>query len=178
MTQRLQERVPANQASPFFLLAASDAAPGTTPQVFKVTVDSAGTLKHRCRYDGQSSMNAHAPHPFQAKLDRALKVMGGLYTAADIIAKVQEHTMQMFCLNDSIAVTQINIFPQKRVLHIIVAVGDIDDLRVLHDRLMIFAKDMKVDLIQAHGRRGWVKDAIKNGWRNVAKSTLYQKAIT
>lgn len=121
-------------------------------------------------------MTAHAPHPFLAKLDRALKVMGGLYTAADIIAKVEANTMQMFCLNDSIAVTQINVFPQKRVLHVITAVGNIDDLRVLHDRLMVFAREMEVDLIQAHGRRGWVKDAAKNGWRNVAITSLYQKA--
>ena len=121
-------------------------------------------------------MNAPARHPFQDKLDRALKVMGGLYTAADILAKVEAGTMQMFCLNDSIAVTQINVFPQKRVLHIITAIGNIDDLRVLHARLMVFAKEMDVDLIQAHGRRGWVKDAAKNGWRNVAITTLYQKA--
>jgi hypothetical protein len=39
------ERLPANQALPYVLLQASDPAPNTTPKVFKVTVNTAGSLQ-------------------------------------------------------------------------------------------------------------------------------------
>jgi hypothetical protein len=44
VTQQLQERQSNLQALPFILLQQSDATPGTTPKVFKVTIDSAGAL--------------------------------------------------------------------------------------------------------------------------------------
>lgn len=40
----LTDKLPADQAIPSVLLMASDPAPGTTPKVFKITVNTAGTL--------------------------------------------------------------------------------------------------------------------------------------
>lgn len=39
-----QDRLPAHQALPFVLLQADDPPAGTTPKVFMVTVNSAGTI--------------------------------------------------------------------------------------------------------------------------------------
>lgn len=44
VTQRMQERQQNNQALPFVLLQQSDATPGTTPKIYKLTVDGTGTL--------------------------------------------------------------------------------------------------------------------------------------
>lgn len=44
ITQRLQERQQSNQAQPFVLLQQSDATPGATPKVYKLTVDGTGAL--------------------------------------------------------------------------------------------------------------------------------------
>lgn len=44
MTQRLQERQQSNQAQPFVILLQSDATAGTTPKVYKITVDGTGAL--------------------------------------------------------------------------------------------------------------------------------------
>lgn len=115
-------------------------------------------------------------HPNIKKLTRVLDRMGGLWTAADLLEAVAAGTMQMFCINDSIAVTQINVFPRKRVLHVLIALGEIDDLRVLHERLMKFAVEMKVDLVQAQGRRGWLDNPLTTGWAIKTKTFLYQRA--
>lgn len=121
-------------------------------------------------------MNVAVEHPNIRKLNRALDIMGGLYTAADILEAVSKGTMQMFAICDSIVVTQICIYPRRRVLHVVVAVGDIDELRDLHERILTFAHQMDVELVQAHGRRGWVKDAHRRGWKAKARTFLYQKA--
>jgi len=120
-------------------------------------------------------MNAPLSHPYVKKLERVLDRMGGLYTASDLIDKVKGGTMQMFCLNDSIAVSQISVYPRARVLDIIVAIGNVDELRELHERILEFAKKLDVNVIQAHGRRGWVADAEKRGWRVKARTFVYQK---
>ena len=44
ITQEFQTRPSITQAQPFFLLQQSDATPGTTPKVYKVTVDGTGAL--------------------------------------------------------------------------------------------------------------------------------------
>jgi hypothetical protein len=122
-------------------------------------------------------MNKHAPHPFEAKLNRVLDRMGGLYLASDLISDVMAGKKQMFCLNDSIAVTQITNFPRAKVLDIIVVVGDVDELRELHERLMKFAEEVGCSVIQAYGRRGWVKDATSRGWKVKSRAFVYQKEL-
>lgn len=120
-------------------------------------------------------MNAHVPHPYTDKLNRVLDRMGGLYTARDILDRVEIGSMQMFAKNDSIAVTQISVYPQRRVLDIIAVVGDVADLRALHDEILKFAKDVGVGVIQAYGRKGWLADAEMRGWKVKARSFVYRR---
>jgi hypothetical protein len=101
--------------------------------------------------------------------------MGGLYLASDILRLVREGRMQMFAEGDSIAVTQICNFPRGKVLEIIAVVGDINDLRTLHDRLLIFAAEIGASVIQAFGRKGFMPDAERRGWRVKARSFVYQR---
>ena len=101
--------------------------------------------------------------------------MGGLYLAQDILTAVHAGRMQMFSENDSIAVTQIGVFPRCKVLEIIVVVGDLDELRILHDRVLAYAEEIGASVVQAYGRRGWNPDAARRGWKVKARSFLYQK---
>ena len=103
--------------------------------------------------------------------------MGGLYLAQDILAAVHAGKMQMFAEGDSIAVTQIAVFPRGKVLEVIAVVGDINDLRILHDRLLIFATEIGATVIQAFGRKGFLPDAQRRGWRVKARSFVYQREL-
>jgi hypothetical protein len=122
-------------------------------------------------------MNVLAPHPYVRKLDRVLDRMGGLYRASDILALVREGTLQMFAEGDSIAITQIANFPRGKALEIVAVVGDINDLRTLHDRLLIFAAEIGASVIQAFGRKGFMPDAQRRGWRIKARSFVYQREM-
>jgi hypothetical protein len=120
-------------------------------------------------------MTAHVPHPYVKKLDRILDRMGGLYLASDILRLVHEGRMQMFAEGDSIAVTQISLYPRAKVLEILAVVGDINELRILHDKLLIFAAEIGASVIQAFGRKGWLPDAERRGWKIKARSFVYQR---
>ena len=116
-------------------------------------------------------------HPYHARLGRLLERMGGLYTVQDILSAIAEGRMQSFVEGDSWAITKIAVFPRARLLEIMVALGDLDECRVLHDKIMQYAKDHDIALVQAYGRRGWAPDAGRNGWKIKTTSYLYQKEL-
>jgi hypothetical protein len=119
-------------------------------------------------------MNAPLYHK---RLERALDYQGGLYALPDILERVADGRMQSFVHNNSWIVTQISIFPRRRVLDIIGAVGDLGDCRILHGKILAFANEMNVDLVAAYGRRGWARDAERNGWKIKTISYLYHKDL-
>jgi hypothetical protein len=122
-------------------------------------------------------VTAHIPHPFEKRLARALDRMGGLWLVSDILSAVHAGRMQMFAEGDSIALTQIAVYPRAKVLEIILVTGKLDALRRLHDRLLIFAAEIGASVIQAYGRKGWMADAQKRGWKIKARSFVYQREM-
>lgn len=116
-------------------------------------------------------------HPYHKRLARALERMGGLYTVSDILGAIAAGRMQGFMEGDSWAVTQVIDFPRARMLEILVAVGDLTACRKLHDRIMNYARDNDIGIIQAYGRRGWIGDAERRGWKVRTTSYLYQREL-
>jgi hypothetical protein len=114
---------------------------------------------------------------YHRKLQRALDAQGGLWTLTDILERISDGRMQSFVHNNSWIVTQISVFPRRRLLEIVAAVGDLRDCRILHRRVLAFANEMNVDLVAAYGRRGWARDADRNGWKIKTTSYLYHKEM-
>ena len=119
-------------------------------------------------------MNAPLYH---RKLERALDYQGGLFALSDILERISNGTMQSWVEGNSWAVTQISVYPRRRMLEIVAAVGDLGDCRILHGRILKFANEMNVDLVAAYGRRGWARDADRNGWKVRTISYLYHKEL-
>jgi hypothetical protein len=114
-------------------------------------------------------------HPYHAKLARVLDRMGGLYTLNDILTAIAQGKMQSFVEGDSWIVTQVVSFPRAKVLEVFAAIGDLDDLRILHDRIIDFAAEIGAGVIRAYGRKGWLPDASRRGWRVKARYYVYQR---
>ena len=98
------------------------------------------------------------------KLDRALKDGGNLYTVKDILKAISESRMQSFAEGNTWAITEVNTFPNRKIVTIAYVVGDLKDAELLHDRVIDFAKSVGATMVKAFGRTGWVKAAEKNGW--------------
>ena len=115
--------------------------------------------------------------PYHRKLERALDRQGGLYALSDILDCVAEGRMQSWVQGNSWAVTQISVYPRRRLLEIVAVVGDLGDCRILHGKILKFASEMSVDLVAAYGRRGWARDADRNGWKIKTESYLYHREL-
>lgn len=122
-------------------------------------------------------MNILAPHPYVKKLERVLDRMGGVYTTQDILTAVRANKMQMFSEGDSIAVTQIVQYPRAKVLDILIVIGNLEQARKLHDRVLAFATEIGASIVQAYGRFGWIEDAKKRGWEIKARNFVYQRTM-
>jgi hypothetical protein len=116
-------------------------------------------------------------HPYLAKLERTLARAGGLYTRQDILAALDRKEMQSFIEGDSLALTRIAIYPRAKVIEVLAVVGKLDEARILHDRVLIFASEVGARVIQAYGRHGWLHDAQRRGWKVIAENYVYQREI-
>jgi hypothetical protein len=116
-------------------------------------------------------------HPYHRKLARTLDRMGAVYTVQDILAAIASGRMQSFAEGESWAITQVVNFPRARMLEVLAAIGDLEQCRKLHDRILQYAADNGIALIQAYGRRGWIRDAESRGWKIKTTSFLYQREM-
>ena len=64
-----------------------------------------------------------------------------------------------------------------KALEVVAVVGNLEETRVLHDRLLIYAQEIGASVIQAYGRRGWLPDAMRRGWKLKARNFVYQRDI-
>lgn len=102
----------------------------------------------------------------EEQLREALERMGNTHTLDDIVAEINARTMQSFVEGETWAVTKLIQFPQRKVLEIVLVIGDIDDAVKLHDTVMAFAAEQNCDLVRTFARDGWQHWAKKRGWRN------------
>jgi hypothetical protein len=103
--------------------------------------------------------------------------MGATYTVNDILAAIAAGKMQSFAEGDSWAITQVVAFPRTKLLEVLIAIGDLEQCRRLHDRILQYAQDNDIGLVQAYGRRGWIGDAARRGWKVKTTSYLYQREL-
>lgn len=112
---------------------------------------------------------------YHRKLARMLDRMGALYTLNDILRLIAEGKMQSFVRGNSWIITQIVPYPRANVLEVFAAVGDLEELRILHDRILDYAREIGAGVIRAYGRKGWIDDATSRGWKVKARYFVYQK---
>lgn len=116
-------------------------------------------------------------HPYHKKLGRLLDRMGGLYTVQDILSAIAAGKMQSFTHNESWMITQIADLPRGRVLEVYALVGNLDDCLAMHDRLLDYAEKIGATVIQAYGRKGWIRPGTMRGWKVKAKNYVFQRRV-
>ena len=114
-------------------------------------------------------------HVYVHKLNKALDRMGNIYKPSDIARCVDNGDLQCFVDGNSVAITQLNQFPNRRVVDILLAVGDLSDTLAIHDMIVNFAQEQRASLLRAQARPGWWPHAKKLGWRPV--NVVYYKDL-
>ena len=115
---------------------------------------------------------------YRAKLARALERAGGLYELSDILERIADGRMQAHVSRETMAVTEISVYPRRRVLTIILLAGDLADGEDLHRQVLAFARRVEVDAIVTQGRDGWAQLAKDHGWDIVSKNIIFRKEVS
>ena len=98
------------------------------------------------------------------ELEKMLSDHGDLYAIGDIMELIQSGQMQSFSDGSNWVVTQVRDYPRKRVLEVFFAIGDLEGVYALEDKVLAFQKEIGADMLVTSGRLGWLKRAAP-GWR-------------
>jgi hypothetical protein len=114
---------------------------------------------------------------YRARLAKALARAGDLYSLDDLLERIADGRMQAHVSRETICVTEISVYPKRRVLTIILLAGDLADGEDLHAQVLAFARRLECDAIVAQGRDGWARLAKSHGWEIVSKNMVFRREV-
>ena len=88
-------------------------------------------------------------------LAKPLQMDGDLYTLDDVWALIQSGQAQFWPAPNSVAVTEIKVYPRGKILHVWLAGGELDEISMLTGYMKKFGKEHGCSRITLTGRRGW-----------------------
>ena len=97
-------------------------------------------------------------------IEAALNYSGGTHEFIDIVNGVLSGTMQLWAGERGCAVTEITVYPRKKILHVFLAGGDMEQILDFQESAAEFARINKCDSMTIAGRRGWTRVLDKHDW--------------
>jgi hypothetical protein len=90
-------------------------------------------------------------------LEPALAYGGDTHSYVHIVNGVISGQFHLWPTENSALVTEIHDYPNKRLLHIFLAGGDLNEIKNLHGDVVQFAKSIGAVGLSLTGRPGWIK---------------------
>lgn len=97
----------------------------------------------------------------EAALDRS----GGTHLFEDVVDSIMSGHMQFWPAEDSCAVTEIIVYPRKKVLHVFLAGGKLETIVSMNESAVEWAKSIGCQGMSIAGRKGWIKVLKSKGWK-------------
>ena len=102
-------------------------------------------------------------------IQSALDKGGDTHDFKDIVDGVMSGHMQLWTGERGCAITEILVYPNKKILHVFLAGGakghGIDQITDMHDSAVEFAKRENCQGMTVSGRAGWKKILAEKGWK-------------
>ena len=108
-------------------------------------------------------------------IDRALRYSGGTHTFEDVRDAVAEGRMQLWENAQSMAITEIIVYPRKKVLHIFLASGTMQGVQDMLRAAEDWGRMQGCEAVTFAGRRGWRRVMNKQGFRDAL--TVMEKGL-
>ena len=99
-------------------------------------------------------------------IEAALEYGGGTHLFEDIAEAIADGRMQLWPAKDSCLVTEITVYPRKKVLHVFLGGGDLNEILGMHESVVQWAMAQGCESLTMTGRKGWVKALQNNGWKS------------
>tara|TARA_R110002153_G_scaffold53747_1_gene149613 strand:- start:732 stop:1088 length:357 start_codon:yes stop_codon:yes gene_type:complete len=97
-------------------------------------------------------------------LEGALEYSGGTHIWQDIVDNVVTGKMQLWFGEKSSAITEILCYPRKKVLHVFLAGGDMNELIDMIEDASNWGRTQGCNAITMSGRKGWQRVLDKDEW--------------
>jgi hypothetical protein len=101
---------------------------------------------------------------YRAWIEAALEYSGGTHSFDDIAAGIASGYMQLWPTEKACAITEIVVYPQKKVLHVFLAAGDLDQITDAIGAVEGWGKAQGCESLTMNGRFGWQRVLNKRGW--------------
>ena len=98
-------------------------------------------------------------------IQSALDKGGDTHSFIDVVDGVVGGKMQLWSGKKGCAVTEIVVYPNKKVLHVFLAGGKLEQITDMHKDAVQWAKAQGCDGMTLSGRKGWLKILNKDGWK-------------
>lgn len=108
-------------------------------------------------------------------IEAALEYSGGTHIFEDIAEGIIKGDMQLWPAARGCIVTEIVVYPRKKVLNVFLGGGELDQLMDMHSDVIEWAKHYGCEACSITGRFGWKKPLSAYGWTPLHAS--YQKEI-
>ena len=124
-------------------------------------------------------MNAHTQIDELARcrpwIEAALEYSGGTHSFNDVTEALASGKMQLWPAPKGCIVTEIVVYPRKKVLNVFLGAGELDQLMDMHKDVIAWSKAQGCVAVTITGRHGWKKPLTKHGWKPLHAS--YVKEI-
>jgi|EP01050_Picozoa_sp_SAG11_P000685 hypothetical protein len=97
-------------------------------------------------------------------IEAALEYSGGTHEWSDIVEGIHSLRYQFWPAEKGCAVTEIIMFPKKKIFHVFLAGGEMDQIVDMNDSAAQFAKAQGCDGMSIAGRKGWSRVLKNEGW--------------
>jgi len=98
-------------------------------------------------------------------IEAALEYSGGTHDYFDVCQAVFTGKMQLWAAEKGCMVTEIVVYPKKKVLHIFLAGGELDQILDMEESLIKWAKLQGCESLSLAGRKGWIKALANRDWQ-------------
>jgi hypothetical protein len=100
-------------------------------------------------------------------IEAALEYSGGTHLYEDVEKAILEGRMQIWPGTKSAAVTEIIEYARKKVLHVFIAGGDMDELIQMIDSAAAWGRTQNCASLTMSGRKGWERVLGRHGFKPV-----------
>ena len=102
---------------------------------------------------------------YRHQIERALEYSGGTHVYEDVLQGVVEGRMQAWVNGKSVAITEIIVYPRKKVLNGFLAAGNMREILEMVPSAAEWGRQMGCTAFTLAGRKGWQRVFGKRGWR-------------
>ncbi len=104
---------------------------------------------------------------FRKYIEAALEYSGGTHDFEDVKRGIIEGRMQLWPGTQSAAVTEVVKYDKKKVLHIFLAGGDMEELIDMIDSAAKWGRTQGCTSLTMAGRKGWERALAPSGFKPV-----------